>query len=565
MVTEGNERNSFHLLLPPQFNTSFILKAFEELQRQWCPPRQYKKFFVLNYNDHPLSEEILTAILKLNEPPRLIFNRADDFSYYTYETRRCALVMFSGYEKMRPNPQPQHYGSRYFIFIPNLEESSLLLEQFHSGKSVILDRAYYLVYDYTSLDIQHHNFFTKRTIHLDPLDIRVPDDLKNLNGRKLRIQLPVGNEKVTTFEIYLMDTIARQRNGSYLLTPFDQRNADYCIVNFGTQFLGNDKVLALGNTFVSVFVPRSKPKPIISVLIDPFDYYTWILLFVMIFMLAAVLTLFGRVLSRFNFVENVVEILMVILGGPTRTYGGWFENQIINIYCLLMIVIVSSYQSLIISYLTHVRYFPEINTLEEIRKSCVFPHSSLYAEEFDLLVDGDIDDERENMCFMMNSRDDKHITTLLVERKRFLDKAAQQAYSRQLRVADTVLNKYYQLYYFPSKSIMRELLPFYIHAFRESGLYEQYYRNKSYFAPAYKQQPFDVRSFAVADMVIIWYLYFSGVVASTVWFLFEVLFYHCSLVKRLKKTFNRMKNRPKNRHLFPSLHMISVLEILISI
>ncbi|XP_049301342.1 uncharacterized protein LOC125775005 [Anopheles funestus] len=263
---------------------------------------------------------------------------------------------------------PVYFGGRYFIFHAKLEEN-VFMDDLNSGNGYILDKAYHILYNRTAIEIYHKNFFTNQTIQLDPLNIRVPNDLMNLYGRRLRLSVPDGNQEVISFDAYLGETIARRRNASFELARTLDTDTDYAIVNIGMPLQGTDKMIAIGSTFISVLVPRSKPKSVIAVLIDPFDYYSWIALFVLIFVLAAVLSLFGEFLSKLTFLEVVVEMIMCILGGPSLKYGGWFENQIITNYCLLSIVIVSSYQSLIISYLSFTRYHPEIDSAIDIRNN----------------------------------------------------------------------------------------------------------------------------------------------------------------------------------------------------
>uniref|UniRef100_A0A8W7PG42 Ionotropic glutamate receptor C-terminal domain-containing protein n=1 Tax=Anopheles coluzzii TaxID=1518534 RepID=A0A8W7PG42_ANOCL len=387
-----------------------------------------------------------------------------------------------------------HHGSRYFIFHPKLKEN-IFMHELDSGKRFILDRAYHILYNRSSIEIHHKNFFTNQTIQLDPSDIRVPNDLKNLYGRKICLLLPAGNLEVVTFDAYLGETIARQRNGTFEATTSTDDFPDYGVVNMGISFLGSDKILALGSTFISVLVPRSKPKPIIWVLVDPFDYYSWIALFSLVVVLAVVLSLFGDG-NKSTVLENAVEMIMCLLGGPSRTYGSWFEKQIITNYCLLSIVIVSCYQSLIFSYLSYTRFFPEINSADEIRNNCIFPRSTTFSNHLNLPLSKP-GESLENMCYLFYSRDNTHITTLLIENMRNIDKSAQAAFEHNLRVANTVFLKYHLLYYFFSKSLIRELFPFYIHAFFESGLFDQYYKNKSSFALLYRQ---DVLAGMVRDL-----------------------------------------------------------------
>lgn len=434
-----------------------------------------------------------------------------------------------------------YYGSRYIIFHTKLEHN-VFMEDLNSSSGIILDKAYHILYNRTAIEIHHKNFFSNQTIQLDPDNIRVPDDLRNLYGRTLLMSLPDGNHEVTTFDMYLGQTIARQRNGSFEVSKILTRNVDYGVLNVGVPFLGSDKVLALGSTFISVLVPRSKPKPVISVLVDPFDYYSWITLFVLFFVLAAILSLFGDVLSKLNFVEVLLEMVMCMLGGPSLKYGGWFENQIITNYCLLSIVIVSSYQSLIISYLSYTRYYPEINTPDEIRNNCIFPLQTVFIGTLNLKTTKDQQGTADNMCFAFTSRDNKHITSLLIKNMRDIDRAASEAYKRNLRIADTTFFEYHLLYYFFNKSLIRELFPFYIQAFYESGLFGQYYKNKSSSALLYQQEMFVIKAFSVGDFSIIWFLYIGGVIVSLVWFLLELLFYK---LQRCVHTFQEWRKQKR--------------------
>uniref|UniRef100_A0A182NE76 Ionotropic glutamate receptor C-terminal domain-containing protein n=1 Tax=Anopheles dirus TaxID=7168 RepID=A0A182NE76_9DIPT len=528
----GDKTDSYPLLTPPDTDIAFILRAFVELQNQWCPPWRYKKIFILNYNTDPLSEDILTAILKNNEPPKILTNDVGGWTYWTFENRRCAVIMVRGDEAILTT-SPIYYGSRYFIFHAKLKDN-VLMQALDSGRSFLMDKTYHILYNRTTVEIYHKNFFTNQTIQLDPSDIRVPNDLKNLHGRKLRMALMDGGHGITTFDAYLGETIARMRNGSFEALDTIDTEIDYGVLNIGVPFLGTDKMLALGSTFISVLVPRSKPKPVISVLIDPFDYNSWIALFVLIFVLAIVLSLFGKFLSKLSVFEVALEMIMCILGGPSRTYGGWFENQLITNYCLLSIVIVSSYQSLIISYLSFVRYNSDINSADEIRNNCIFPMGSFVNRLNMQQASRNV--ETKDMCYIFPSRDNAHITTLLLAKMRNTSEAADRAYKDNLRIASTTFFNFHLVYYFYNKSLIRELFPFFVHAFYESGLFNQYYKNKSSFALLYKNDMFVNRAFNVGDLSIIWYLYASGAIVSCLWFMLEVTFFQCQRrVQEFKK------------------------------
>uniref|UniRef100_A0A182JJN4 Ionotropic glutamate receptor C-terminal domain-containing protein n=1 Tax=Anopheles atroparvus TaxID=41427 RepID=A0A182JJN4_ANOAO len=529
-----NGTTSFPLLMPPDYNVGSIVRTFVELQNQWCPPRRYKKFYVLNYSPEQQSEEILTAILKLNDPPKFVSDKLSDMTYYTFESRRCAIMMVRGYERLKV-VDPIYFGSRYFIFHPKLQHNTLL-EDLNSGGSIMLDKAYHIVYSpSSSVDaIYHHNFFSNRTVALDPLDARIPDDLRDLHGRRLRMWLPGGATEVTSFDAYLGETIAHLRNATFDVVPNVTLDTDYGVVFYGVPLLGTSQIMALGSTFMVALVPRSKPKPVISVLIDPFDSYTWIGLLAMIVTMALALAQFGHFLRRLHPVEVGIELVMCILGGPSRTYGGWFENHLITTFCLLSIVLVSSYQSLIISYLSAVRYFPEINSAEEIRNKCTFPYDTVFAGQLDLKISTEhshkaaIKDDK--FCYLFSSRDNSHITSLLLAQPQLNKQASIAAMATQrhnLRIADETFFKFHLLYYFFHKSLVRELFPFFISAFFEAGLFDQYNKNKSIAtSPAYQQETFLNHPFTVAELSIVWYLFLAGTTASIGWFLLELLVHH---------------------------------------
>ncbi|KFB52018.1 AGAP013242-PA-like protein [Anopheles sinensis] len=529
---------TFPLLTPPNYDVRPLLRTFVELQNQWCPSQRYKQIYVLNYNLDQQSEDILTALLKLNEPPKVLSNKRSDVTYWTYESHRCAIMMVLGNERLKKS-QLIYYGSRFFIFHPKLAQNTFMEDLFR-GDSLIFDKAYHIVYGKVASEfaILQRNYFSNQTISIDPLDSRIPNVLRDLHGRKLRVWLLEGSPEITSFDTYLGETIANHRNASFEVVKAVSVNTDYGVMHMGVPLLGTHHIRALGSTFMVALVPRSKPKSVISVLVDPFDYYTWIGMLVMIATMMLLLSRFGHTLRRLHPIEVGIELIMCILGGPSREYGGWFENQLITTFCLLSIVLVSSYQSLIISYLSVVRYFPDINTAQDIRNRCRFPYDTPLLSYLQLKSDYDIDLKNgirrdKNLCYLFSTRDNKHITRLLLQHARHHHEnhitskiPANAAFQHNLRIADATFYQFNLLYYFYHKSIIRELFPFFINAFFEAGLFDQYYKNKSFSSIGYQQELFINQSFTVADLSIVWYLFLAGAALSFGCFLLEMTVRH---------------------------------------
>uniref|UniRef100_A0A182IL45 Ionotropic glutamate receptor C-terminal domain-containing protein n=1 Tax=Anopheles atroparvus TaxID=41427 RepID=A0A182IL45_ANOAO len=127
-----------------------------------------------------------------------------------------------------------------------------------------------------------------------------------------------------------------------------------------------------------IVVPRSQRKSIFAILIDPFDYTSWAAFALTIGVVSFVLALFGESYRRLNVGLISLELLMTAINGPTRRYGGRFEVRIMGLFMMMNIVLFSSYQSLVISFMSTGRYEPELNTLDQINDTCQFPYDAYH-------------------------------------------------------------------------------------------------------------------------------------------------------------------------------------------
>uniref|UniRef100_A0A182W7V8 Ionotropic glutamate receptor C-terminal domain-containing protein n=1 Tax=Anopheles minimus TaxID=112268 RepID=A0A182W7V8_9DIPT len=254
-----------------------------------------------------------------------------------------------------------------------------------------------------------------------------------------------------------------------------------------------------------------------SVLIDPFDMYTWITYLVLVLTMAISLTLFGELLGRRHFVEVVLELIMISLAGPSRAYGGSFENRVITVFCLMGIVLVSSYQSLVISFMSFVRYHPEINTLADIQERCLF-HDNKDSQFFNFKTyPNDTYLDPGEGCSFEFGRDNEERTIMIASKLKY-DRIAHTAEDyiyykvRQYRYANTKFFEYQLCYLIASR--FRDIFMYYIQAIFESGIYDHYYNNISQPAWVYKKEIFVERAVKVSDLTLLWYALACGTLLS---------------------------------------------------
>ncbi|XP_061518263.1 uncharacterized protein LOC133394023 [Anopheles gambiae] len=333
-----------------------------------------------------------------------------------------------------------------------------------------LKKGYEVVYGLdNTVEIYRTNLFSKQKIALDPQNIAIPDEQHDLHGYRIKMYCENFLLKVPKFEKYFLEQVAIKRNATAIQTSDTSRGIEVLPIINMQNMVYSWIIPAFGTTYKAVKVPRAKPKPIVWILIDPFDLYVWITYLMLVLTMAISISLFGKLLGRRRFMEIVLELIMMCLAGPSRAYGGTFENRIITLFCLIGIVLISSYQSLIISFMSCARYGPEINTLKQIHDRCLFP-----------------DDLLENYRF-----------------------------------AETKFLEY--LICFSIQPFLRELFLFYIQAVFESGIYEYYYNNKTKPNWQYQHKTFVEKVVRLEDLLLLWYAFVLGTLMSMLCFVVEMV------------------------------------------
>ena len=404
-----------------------------------------------------------------------------------------------------------------------------------------IGRGYKIVYNLNNtMEIFHTNKYSNQTTVIDPHNIAIPDEQRDLHGHKLIMYILEFVSKVLTFEKYFLEQVANKRNATAIQTDESSGNANIMPFVSTQSMTATFMIPAFGTVFEAVQVPRAKPRPIVSILTDPFDLYVWITYLVLVLTMAVTISLFGKLLGRRRFMEIVLELIMMCLAGPSRAYGGTFENRIITLFCLMGIVLVSSYQSLIISFMSFVRYGAEINTLQEIQDHCMFPDNQ-FAKFYNFSTFPNGSHPGLGLgCKILTGRDNE-VQTFLMMANLINDR---HAYAREdyihhhiqnFRLAKTTFFQYpFCIGVIPH---LRELFEFYIQAVVESGIYEYYYNNKTKTDWKYEQRKFIDEVVKIDDLLLLWFAYIGGMFISIISFMVEIV------VHREHKLFQSTENK----------------------
>ncbi|XP_052892275.1 uncharacterized protein LOC128300298 [Anopheles moucheti] len=455
----------------------------------------------------------------------IISDQANHYFRIAADIKFCNFIPVSNLVDFEDAHYVEH-NIRTIFFYPKWK-----YEEFHKHPNSTIAEAfrkgYEVVYDLdNTIEIYHWNPFSNQTITIDPHNIIVPDEMRDLHGFELELHIMDYWRYSMTFDEYFLELVAKKINATAVVMDTFQVRLGF------TPFVGlhvtnlYGAVLSIGTTFLAVNVPRAKPKSIVSILIDPFDMYTWITYLILVLTMAITLSLFGEFLGRRRFVEIVLELFMISLAGPSRAYGGSFENRMITVFCLMGIVLVSSYQSLVISFMSFTRYHPEINTLAEIHERCLFSDdkdSKFF--NFSTYPNGS-NPGAGKLCMFGMGRDNEERTMEInskVEniRHTFYMKDSMRFMQEHYRHADTRFFEWHMLYLASPR--LREIIRCNIQSIFESGIYDHYHNNKSQPIWHYKHDTFVDRVVKVGDLTLLWYAYACGNLLSVICFVMETV------------------------------------------
>uniref|UniRef100_A0A6E8WD41 Ionotropic glutamate receptor C-terminal domain-containing protein n=1 Tax=Anopheles coluzzii TaxID=1518534 RepID=A0A6E8WD41_ANOCL len=518
----------------PAIEPSFYTQSLLELHRQLCPAEKYPHLMILPLSNHDHAQAVLPQIISESTYTKTVSILP---VFLTKETKdySCNLYMIDATEDVdtvswfEENVKIIYfYSASMYQMVQN--EPNLTITQ-------ALRKGYHIVYDLDhTIQIYRWNRYSHQRTTINPHNITVPDEMRDLHGYKIAMYTLQEISQVMTFDAYFLEQIANKRNATVTQTnEYADDRTDIIPLISVRNMIYPWIVPSFGTTFLAVVVPRAKPKPIVSILFDPFDLYVWITYLVLVLTMAISISLFGKLLGRRRFMEIVLELIMMCLAGPSRAYGGTFENRIITLFCLMSIALVSSYQSLIISFMSYVRYGPEINTLEEIYEHCLFQDDS-DAQFFNFKTyPNELYSATNAACRIETARDNEQ-QTIIMGSNTLIDK---HAYATDHHIRHRIENFRFAKTKFIEyplcwlvKMHLRELFLFYTQAVFESGIYEYYYNNKSQPAWQYEHRTFVNQIVKINDLLLLWYAYVVGMVVSMLSFAAETAIHH----KVIKKT-----------------------------
>lgn len=253
------------------------------------------------------------------------------------------------------------------IVVTNLANMRTVANAF-SGRQQI-PRVIYLIYDDPETPFRYYQPYNRtfhylRRIDSNPFDAAEQD----LHGMLVSANLSASIDQ------YLLETVLDRVNATFT-TDLDYTHL--MVPDLIEEFLEgfNDHInyvdMQRSNYYV-LLVPKSKRKPLFSVLYDPFDWFTWISFGGIVVLLGAILVLLSTNVSLANFSIQVKNLLSNALEGSPVHSERALGHLLIGCFMIGSLILVSCYQSLVISFLLSIRYYPELDTDELIYESCCF-------------------------------------------------------------------------------------------------------------------------------------------------------------------------------------------------
>ncbi|EDS31025.1 conserved hypothetical protein [Culex quinquefasciatus] len=253
------------------------------------------------------------------------------------------------------------------IVVTNLANMRTVANAF-SGRQQI-PRVIYLIYDDPETPFRYYQPYNRtfhylRRIDSNPFDAAEQD----LHGMLVSANLSASIDQ------YLLETVLDRVNATFT-TDLDYTHL--MVPDLIEEFLEgfNDHInyvdMQRSNYYV-LLVPKSKRKPLFSVLYDPFDWFTWISFGGIVVLLGAILVLLSTNVSLANFSIQVKNLLSNALEGSPVHSERALGHLLIGCFMIGSLILVSCYQSLVISFLLSNRYYPELDTDELIYESCCF-------------------------------------------------------------------------------------------------------------------------------------------------------------------------------------------------
>nr|NP_001345787.1 ionotropic receptor 113 [Aedes aegypti] len=347
------------LLFLPTIHSLLHTTTLQQLQHSKshiCEPGQPELVYIGNNLTEPLDNLLKLYLLTMTEPKTIVTNVNDYLWMISYAL--CPL-MFVENEYLATEFQ---YISEHMKLIVTSAEAFDSLNA-HFIEYQIYDTVF-LVLDESQLIVYHYNHFLRKQNQWMTLDSNpMIEAARDLNG--FEFVADSNNAMEETFAEFITTNINA--------TPVQHARSigllySHQMFVFGRLF---NHIYMHRTAGLRVVVPRLlQAKPMIFVLVDPYDIETWMTYGVMI-LASAFLRMFCS--QRYGFQQYVTSlqdiIACVVLSSPITFYR-LLEQLILGVFKLLSMVLMTAYESLVISFLLNPRFYPELNTIQQINDSC---------------------------------------------------------------------------------------------------------------------------------------------------------------------------------------------------
>ncbi|XP_052898694.1 uncharacterized protein LOC128305344, partial [Anopheles moucheti] len=351
----------------------------------------------------------------------------------------------------------------------------------------------------------------------------------------------------TTYDFEIGNTIAQRHNATFKRVVGVMLNKCEDYEHFPMYFTKSLYIPLPETSELCIVVPKSAAKSVFLVLLDPFDRYSWIAFGLTVVVISLVLYWFSESSRQSNIIFIVLEMLMIVLNGPTHELVERFERFVVGLFMLLSIVVISSYQSLVISFMSSPRYDPQLDTFDAINDTCLFMndvHMSNMGYNFkNIHYTKEIFKSMESLwkakyCLITTCTEASYIMAHIgaVDRPEKLNSGTTLVYNQQhwkhmkhrftyFRYSKARVHSLMAMYRVAEESPVYHNLAFYTQAFIEGRL--------EYFPVLKKSIPLprdiledtvksiSVRQTNLEDLLIAWLLYCLGIILSVVSFIVE--------------------------------------------
>nr|NP_001345774.1 ionotropic receptor 117 precursor [Aedes aegypti] len=263
-----------------------------------------------------------------------------------------------------------------------------------------------------------------------------------------------------------------------------------------------------------------EPKPMISILVDPFDVETWIVIGVTILATASLRLFYSRRYNVWEYLTSVREIVANSIESSPLLFYRQLERFNIGVLNLLNVVVMTAYNSLVISFLLNTRYFPELDTFDQVNKTCCW-ESSHAANVLKFHVSNNCLSSSNESYNSPRSHKDRYLCY-------FID-----------TIAELTVGEFMAVNSYRRSELVIQTEPVMAISNEDVGLIEwiRVYANVFYAENAlYKSmEPFEGfathpsnqdKPIAVGDLTLMWLAYFCGLSLSLVALIGELVFYY---------------------------------------